>query len=66
METKRFYSVTYRNWGADRPETAWFDNETAADEFCNNRDYVDMPVIHQARAIETIKNYEALCELYNQ
>lgn len=64
MEIKRFYSVTYRVWGANAPETAWFNSEEKANEFYDNRDYVDMPVMHQARTKETIKKYEALCNLY--
>lgn len=63
MENKKYYSVTYRVWGADRAETAWFDNETAADEFYRNRNHVDEPVMHQARAAETIKKYKDLCKL---
>ena len=27
MAKKTYYSVVYRNWGADRPGEAWFDNK---------------------------------------
>ena len=60
--TRRFYSVKFRNWGADAPGTAWFDNKEDADKFYNSRDYVDAPVEHQARSEKTIAKYEELCQ----
>lgn len=60
--TRRFYSVKYRNWGADSAGMAWFDNKEDADKFYDSRDYVDSPVEHQARSAKTIAEYEELCQ----
>ena len=59
--TRKFYSVKFRNWGADSPGVAWFDSKEDAEEFYNSRDHVDAPVEHQARAEKTIAKYEELC-----
>ena len=58
---KTFWSVQYRNWGADAPSKAWFDNKKDADKFYNSRDYVDPPVRHRTRSAGKIKMYEDLC-----
>ena len=54
-----FYSVKYRNWGADAPGVAWFDDKEEAEKFAN-QDYRDDVVTHRASNPETIKEYENL------
>lgn len=61
-KTRRFYSVRFRNWGADSAGTAWFDNKEDADKFYDSRDYVDPPKEHQARSTKTIEKYEEYCK----
>lgn len=42
---KTFWSVEYRNWGADSASVRWFDDRDEAYKFANN-DYRDKPVAH--------------------
>jgi hypothetical protein len=58
---KTFWSVKYRNWGADAPGVAWFDNKKDAFNFYNSRNYVDSPVRHVTRSAEKIARYTELC-----
>lgn len=57
---KTFYSVTYRNWGADSVSEAWFDNKKDADKFYDSRDYVDVPVQHRTQSAKKIAEYKYL------
>lgn len=56
---KTFYSVKYRVWGADGPDTRWFDDKKVADKFAA-QDYHDAPVTHRCSKQETIAKYERL------
>ena len=56
---KTYYSVVYRNWGADSASEAWFDDKKEAEKFAN-QDYRDDVVTHRASNPETIKKYENL------
>ena len=56
---KTYYSVVYRNWGADRPGKAWFDNKKEAEEFAQH-DYRDNVRAHHVSKAETIKAYNEL------
>jgi hypothetical protein len=60
-KTKTFYSVKYRNWGADAPGCAWFDNKRDADKFYDSRDYVDVPAAHRTSSPQKIMEYTELC-----
>lgn len=57
MAKKTYYSVVYRNWGADRPGEAWFDNKKEAEEFADH-DYRDNVIAHHVSKAETIKEYD--------
>ncbi len=59
---KTFYSVQYRNWGADSQGKAWFDNKKEAHKFYNSREYVDPPIKHTTRNAEKIARYAELCQ----
>lgn len=61
-KTRKFYSVKFRNWGADAPGTAWFDNKKDADEFYYSKDAADSPKLHLARSADTIAKYEEYCK----
>jgi hypothetical protein len=61
LMSKTFWSVTFRNWGADASGTVWFDNKKDADKFYNSRNYVDSPVRHIARSPQLIEEYRSLC-----
>ena len=56
---KTYYSVVYRNWGADRPGRAWFDTKKAAEDFANH-DYRDNVIAHHVSKTKTIKEYDEL------
>jgi len=56
---KTYYSVVYRNWGADRASEAWFDNKEKAYNFANH-DYRDAPIMHRVSRPEKIKECEEL------
>lgn len=62
-EVKVFWSVRFRNWGADSAGTAWFNNEEEANDFYNSRNYVDPPVSHYVSAQKTIEELNELCQL---
>ena len=50
---KTFYSVNYREWGADQTYTKWFDNKEEAINFAR-RDYADYPVAHRYSNFKSI------------
>lgn len=50
---KTFYSVTYRQCGADYPSIAWFDDKEKATEF-GRQDYHDGYVAHRVSNPKTI------------
>ena len=54
---KTYYSVVYRNWGADSASEAWFDDKKEAEEFADH-DYRDNVVTHRVSKPETIKKYD--------
>ena len=56
---KTYYSVVYRNWGADRPGEAWFADKKEAEAFAG-RDYRDNVIAHHVSNPKTIKEYEEL------
>ena len=61
MTKKTYYSVVYRNWGADKPGKAWFDNKKEAEDFAS-RDYRDTVIAHHVRKAETITEYDEFVE----
>ena len=54
---KTYYSVVYRNWGADGPRVAWFDTKKEAEEFADH-DYRDNVITHHVSKTGTIKAYD--------
>jgi len=58
---KIYYSVVYRNWGADRASEAWFDDKEKAYDFANH-DYRDNPVMHRVSRPKKITEYNELVD----
>jgi hypothetical protein len=56
---KTYYSVVFRNWGADYPGKAWFDNKAEAEDFASH-DYTDSVVRHRVCNPDAIAKYEVL------
>lgn len=59
MEKRTYYSVVYRSWGADRENTAWFDDKETAEGFAS-QDYRDDVKTHRVSKAETIAKYDEL------
>ena len=59
--TKKYYSVTYRDWGKNYESTDWYRTKEEAEAFYSSRDYIDPPQQHIARSEATIQKYEELC-----
>lgn len=56
---KTFYSVKFRNWGADGCGIAWFDNIFEAKHFAS-KDYRDNVVVHNIKNKEKIRHIESM------